>query len=102
MRPLVSAPLELRVIFSDSRFRWLLRGSDGIELWRGMAHLGTLSGDAIRHLVEHHLATAALQNAIHEELTHRAPLAKVELPLPGADERARLRANRRSRRKETP
>ena len=101
MCPLLPAPLELRVIFRDSRFRWLLRAGDGVELWRGMVHLGTLSGDAIRHLVEHHLATAALQAAIQEDLALRRPLARMERPLPDAAARARLRQARRTRRKET-
>ena len=97
VRPLLSAPLELRVIFQDSGFRWLLRARDGVELWRGMVHLGTLSGDAIRHLVEHHLATAALQAAIERDLAARRPLARVERPLPDAVARAKLRQSRRGR-----
>jgi hypothetical protein len=80
---------------AGSAFRWRLAG---IELWRGPDLLATLSCDALRHLIEHHLATAALQAEIQSELLAHQPLAKAPARgQPSAAVRAQLRTQRRRR-----
>lgn len=59
--------LELRI--SNGGSRWKLQASAAVEVWRGARYVGTMSGAALCLLVEHHLATAALQAAIAVELT---------------------------------
>jgi hypothetical protein len=101
-----SVPLELRVLFRDSRFRWRLAANAEVEVWRGIILVGTLSGLTLCHLVEHYLGTAELHVALIGELRDepairlpRKPLQRAppRPPLPDATERAERRRRRRSR-----
>jgi hypothetical protein len=64
--------LELRIHFRAHGFRWPLADIDVVELWQGLDYRGQLSGRAIRSLVEHHVAAAALTETIHRELAAAA------------------------------
>jgi hypothetical protein len=86
--------LELRGIVAGSASRWRLAG---IEVWRGMDCLGTLSADAVRQLLEHHLATAALQASLAAELAPRLPAPPRAPRLLNPAHRTFLRQQRRTR-----
>ena len=58
----------LRVKFRSQGVQWPLRENDGIEVETADGSVGALSGEAIRHLIQHHLANAALQAYIVEDL----------------------------------
>lgn len=105
--------LELRI--SDGGSRWKLQAAAAVEVWHGARYIGTMSGQALCLLVEHHLATAALQAAIQAELsppttappagepqavpeaTRKPPLPlRPRLPLISREQKAALRKLRRT------
>jgi hypothetical protein len=95
----------LLVKFRSQGVQWPLRANDGIEVETADLSVGALSGEAIRHLIQHYLATAALQayvvEDLREQVTHEAPVPVLALrkgPIP-METRAQLRAERRTRRK---
>lgn len=94
--------IELRVQFRAQGFRWPLRASDQVEVWRGPTLLGEISGGLIHHLLAHYLASAALQQRFSAELAGLVPTvlepAREEAQVP-AERRADLRIQRRSRRR---
>jgi hypothetical protein len=83
----------LKVAFLGIGFRWPLRAEDTIEIWSDDHEcVGTMSGGAMIMMVQHHVATAALQAAITQDI--RRPLAPSPPKIPG-----RVRAERRSERR---
>lgn len=90
-------PIELRVKFVGSGWRWLLTAGDAVEVWQGAELLGSISGASVRALLEHHLATAALQATIAQELRDGKLRDSEPEPVP-ASARERLRASRKARR----
>lgn len=106
------ADLELRVLFRSQGTRWPLRTSDAVEVWSGMTLLGTISGGAIRMLIEHHLSAAQLQAHLAEELAANrdpdddtpaleAPRTRLA-PAVSWKKQEELRTARRSRRRRKP
>lgn len=98
MRSLVS----LHVNFRNLGVRWPLRDDHDIEVWTNQSQLiATLSGQLIRHLVELHLGTAALQGEI-QALVRKPPVPLLPIrTIIGAERRQReeLRKQRRSRKR---
>ena len=90
----MASGLALHVRFQDRGFRWPLRDTDAIEVWNS-AHILviTLSGALMRHLVELHVASAAVG------LEMQALVRKPAAILPPRNERERRRLQRRSRRR---
>ena len=92
--------VEIRVAFR-SGWRWPLRETDSVEVWRGNELLGSLSGETVRHLIQHHMADYELQREVHRDMTRldhvlmeaRKPLAKFT-----TDRKAALRAARKRKR----
>jgi hypothetical protein len=107
--------LELRVDFRDRKWRWLLSGTDALEVWKGGDLLCTLSGQRLRAILDHYLLTTALYHGLSRELalSHSEELdvkPEERLPEPGAwrspipdavkqQERAEARRAYRPRRK---
>jgi hypothetical protein len=102
-------PVEIRVSFRN-RFRWPLHDEDAVEVWRGNEQLGEISGETMRHLVQHHMAGYELQRRVSEELDHQRPehpsrviVQRFQRELPRepftAKDRAVLRDRRRRPRK---
>lgn len=97
---------ELRI--ADGGMRWKVQPYAACEVWSGMTCVGTLSGAALCLIVEHYLATAALQAAVTADLARplpawtpdrRAPVmpvAPARKP-PTAIDKAANRARRRAR-----
>lgn len=105
--PVPTGELELRIY--QGGMRWKVQPSAQIEVWVGPVLLGVIAGASLLKIVEHHLATAALQAAVQHELTvsHETtprlppvpmPPKRRELPIPPAQREA-LRKQRRSRRR---
>lgn len=99
----MAGDLELRI--SDGGMRWKVQPVAVVEVWRGMVLMGTLSGAALCLIVEHHLATAALQAALAAEFgapDDAKPLATLRRHEPVVippSQREALRTRRRSRKK---
>lgn len=101
----IARALEIRVAFRDG-WRWPIRDTDIIEVWRGQEHVGSLSGETVRHLIQHHMTGFEVQRAISDELSGRRPFVYVtplRRPLAAVpftrEARAALRARRRTRRR---
>jgi hypothetical protein len=61
----MSAPLGLHICFRAQGFKWPLRDDDDVQVWTaGHELVATLPARVIRHLVELHLAGAAMQDEI--------------------------------------
>lgn len=102
--------LELRV--ADGGMRWKIQPYAQVEVWSGMILVGTLSGAALCLIVEHYLATAALQATMSAQISlplpSWAPVIRDPSPLvlprkpmrpsPAKIDKAALRTRRRSRR----
>lgn len=109
-RALWVTSIELRVRFQDRGVRWPLRDGDTLEVWIRGDLVGVVSGATVRHLLEHHLATATLQAHIQTELASdpavfdlpQRPLrslpARTTLPVTSEQREAR-RQQRKSRRR---
>jgi hypothetical protein len=110
--PVPAGDLELRIY--NGGMRWRLTASATVEVWIGPHLVGSLSGASLSRIVQHHLATAALQAAVQREMDAPAatwpelpvperPLlpapAPAHVPIPPA-KRAELREQRRRRRKD--
>jgi hypothetical protein len=73
------------VAFRSISTRWPLRATDVIEIWSGTVLLGTISGEAIRVMIAHHLATTQVQAMLVADMAQtRDPDADVfpALPVP--------------------
>lgn len=101
--------LELVAVFRAHGLRLPLRDDVSVELWsQGRNHcIGAVNGETLRFLVQHHLAQAALQTALAQDLEHElarietdVPLRPKSLPRPilDPDRQAELRQLRRTRR----
>jgi hypothetical protein len=87
--------------------RWKVQPYAACEIWHGMTCVGTLSGAALCLIVEHYLATAALQAAVTADLDRPLPawtpgLTGAVIPVaprkpPTAVDKAANRARRRAR-----
>jgi len=92
----MSGPIALHVNFRGHGLRWPLKDDYEVEVWTtGHELLATLPGRVIRHLVEHHLAGAALQGEIVSRV--RKPQAMLPAKGFGRDQRRAFRKQRRSR-----
>ena len=97
----MAAPLSLHICFRAQGFRWPLRDDDDVQVWTASHQLvATLPARVVRHLVELHLAGAAMQHEIGDLLrrppVRLPPRAKVAKPF-NRTARAVLREQRRSR-----
>jgi hypothetical protein len=91
--------IALHICFGDRGFKWPLRDEDAVQVWTVDHNLvATLPGRVLRHLVELHLAGAAMQDEIGGLL--RRPLGRAIVVKPyDRSHRDALRVQRRSRRK---
>lgn len=69
-----------------------------VEVWINMEHVGSLSGETVRHLIQHHMTDFEIRRHVAAELgsLYTTPLRK---PLAGfdAEQRATFRAKRRAK-----
>jgi hypothetical protein len=95
--------IALHICFGNRGFKWPLRDEDAVQVWTADHNMiATLPGRVLRHLVELHLAGAAMQDEIGGLL--RRPLgrlrARASVVKPyDQSRRDALRVQRRSRRK---
>jgi hypothetical protein len=92
--------VDLVVLWIDQGLQWPLKDHYPVRVYTKDHHLlAELTGEFIRHLVEHHLNLAVLQAEVQRVFPLRAPLAKARPRfLIDVNERAALRARRRQRR----
>ena len=101
MCPVLPRHVELRVAFR-SGLRWPLRENDSIEVWRGNELLGSLSGETVRHLIQHHITEFEVHKEISRDMTGtpRLFLAVPRKPLAfTASQKEEHRARRKTKRK---
>lgn len=103
---LVSAPVpspslsRLVVRYASRGWRWPIGPGDGLELWAGQAHLGTITQEVLVVVLLHHLQGAALTDTIRQALLTQLSAEPLVVPRPKRPLRG---ATRRLRgRKETP
>lgn len=87
-QPVHSTGLRI-VVRKAGGWRWPLVGeTEGLEIWRGTDHVGTISATLLTQIVHGYLRDVALRDAVRLELLEavRAPL-----PHPAVARRPRLR-----------
>lgn len=95
--------VHLVIAYTERGFQWPLKDHYPVYVYTADHHLlAEVSGEFIRHLIEHHLNLAALQTEIRRIFPIRARLTNGRPKfLVDAGERAALRARRRGRKRAT-
>ena len=90
--------LALHICFRHLGIRWPLRDQDDVEVWTiGHQLIATVPGRLIRHLIELHLGSAAIQGEMQTLVRPPVKMAsRTILPL-DRQRRTTLRHQRRSR-----
>jgi hypothetical protein len=71
------AALRLVATFKAAGWRYPFQDGDGVEVWQGQAHLGTLPAVLLFQVIRHYLHGALIEQDVHRSLSPM-PLAKVE------------------------
>ena len=74
-----------------------------VEIWINLEHVGSLTGETVRHLIQHHMTDFELRRRVTDQLAARfvytAVLRKPEHPV-SAERRQALRGRRRTRKRQ--